>query len=186
MKNSIIVLVAFLFVSVSVLGGSKTDNEPASAFAGEYGGLISNVHGKIVKLAEAVPQDNYSWRPADEVRSISEVYLHLAFSCYYLLDALGEEIPVKLGMEDAKKFEKSTLDKKEIAEKLNSAFSMFKEASNKVTDEKLNSKINFFGNEMSVRTVMMIMLNHAHEHFGQSIAYARTNGVVPPWSAGDN
>jgi hypothetical protein len=40
-----------------------------------------------------------------------------------------------------------------------------------------------FGNTTTERGVYVTMLNHLHEHLGQSIAYARINGVVPPWSA---
>jgi hypothetical protein len=31
----------------------------------------------------------------------------------------------------------------------------------------------------------MRILVHMHEHLGQSIAYARMNGITPPWSKSD-
>lgn len=184
MKSRAALFLTVFLLSISLNAGINGD-EPGSAFAGEYSFMVNRVQGKIAQLADAIPEDKLSWRPEESVRSISEVYLHLAFSCYYLLNALGEEIPVNL-KEDAKKFETSTMDKKEIVEKINSAFSQYQEAVNKLTDEQLNKKINFFGNEMTIRAVMVVMLNHAHEHLGQSIAYARTNGVTPPWSAKEN
>jgi uncharacterized damage-inducible protein DinB len=36
---------------------------------------------------------------------------------------------------------------------------------------------------MTVRGALLLATTHMHEHLGQSIAYARTIGVVPPWSA---
>ena len=39
-----------------------------------------------------------------------------------------------------------------------------------------------FGNDNTERAAFMMALNHLHEHLGQSVAYARMNGVVPPWS----
>jgi len=36
---------------------------------------------------------------------------------------------------------------------------------------------------MTTRRAMWIgATTHLHEHLGQLIAYARSNGVVPPWS----
>jgi len=39
-----------------------------------------------------------------------------------------------------------------------------------------------FGNDITERAAFLNALTHLHEHLGQSIAYARMNGVVPPWS----
>jgi uncharacterized damage-inducible protein DinB len=53
----------------------------------------------------------------------------------------------------------------------------------KETDADLDRKVEMFGKETTVRGVLMVLANHIHEHLGQSIAYARANKVVPPWSA---
>jgi uncharacterized damage-inducible protein DinB len=53
----------------------------------------------------------------------------------------------------------------------------------KTADADLDKKVKVFGgSEMSERALIMVMGNHMHEHLGQSIAYARSNGVTPPWS----
>jgi uncharacterized damage-inducible protein DinB len=57
-----------------------------------------------------------------------------------------------------------------------------KERVNNLTEEDLNKEIEFFGMKMSIRNFMITMIGHLHEHLGQSIAYARINGVTPPWS----
>ena len=49
-------------------------------------------------------------------------------------------------------------------------------------DSRLDERVKFFGQDMSVRQVWVATAAHLHEHLGQSIAYARTNGVTPPWS----
>jgi uncharacterized damage-inducible protein DinB len=52
-----------------------------------------------------------------------------------------------------------------------------------MSDADLEKKVKAFGGrEMTQRQLMLIILNHMHEHLGQSIAYARSNGVTPPWS----
>jgi hypothetical protein len=43
-----------------------------------YDGEWSHVSRQLVGLAEAIPADKYSWRPATGVRSISEVLMHIS------------------------------------------------------------------------------------------------------------
>lgn len=186
MKLKILLLAAFLMSSFSIYAGGLAGNEPASQFAGEYNGLISYVEGKVIQLADAIPQDKISWRPAEDVRSISEVYLHIAQSTKYLLATIGAEVPEEYNV-DPKMFESSTTDKAQIDKLLKDSFGYYKAACLKLDDEKLNSMVNFFGRDVSVRVVLENMLNHVHEHLGQSIAYARMVGVTPPWNTkGEN
>jgi hypothetical protein len=50
-------------------------------------------------------------------------------------------------------------------------------------DADMDKPVDLFGMKTSVRGGYMLLLSHAHEHLGQSIAYARSNGIVPPWTA---
>ena len=38
------------------------------------------------------------------------------------------------------------------------------------------------GQRAAYHTVRLAEVAHAHEHLGQLIAYARMNGITPPWS----
>ena len=51
-----------------------------------------------------------------------------------------------------------------------------------LTDEQRAQEVNFFGLTVDLGTAVTLMANDMHEHLGQSIAYARTNEIVPPWS----
>lgn len=185
MKIKTFLLSLFLFSTTFINAGSADDVKPASEFAADYQMLLAFVENRLVQLVEATPQDKMTWRPADGVRSVSEVYLHIAQSVKYVLPALGAEVPKEYEA-DPKTFEASVTDPKEIVKLLKDSFGHYKAASVKVDDEKLNTKVKFFGNDSSIRLVLEAMLNHVHEHFGQSIAYARMVGVTPPWSQGEN
>jgi uncharacterized damage-inducible protein DinB len=50
--------------------------------------------------------------------------------------------------------------------------------------EQMEKSVDFFGRQVSGRGLYLRMLNHMNEHLGQAIAYARMNGVTPPWSQG--
>jgi uncharacterized damage-inducible protein DinB len=51
-----------------------------------------------------------------------------------------------------------------------------------LSDADLNAPVKLFGRDMTKEGAVRFLLADQHEHLGQSIAYARTNGVVPPWS----
>ena len=75
-----------------------------------------------------------------------------------------------------------TTDKKEIIAKMNESFDILKDRIAVLTDEDLNREVEVFEMKFSVRNFIISMIAHCHEHLGQSIAYARMNGVTPPWS----
>ncbi|MCX6134065.1 MAG: DinB family protein [Ignavibacteriales bacterium] len=165
-----------LFLSIQAGTANATDG-PKSAFIQDMLGQLERVKGQIVSLESAIPQDKANWRPADGVRSISEVYLHIAGSNYFLMSFTGSKLPASSKID-----EKGTTDKAKIADALKASFDWTKEEVSKLTDADLDKQVAFFGGKSSVRNVLFVLLSHLHEHLGQSIAYARSNGVVPPWS----
>lgn len=156
----------------------------------EFVGQVVFVQGRLVDLANAVPQENYTWRPEEGVRSISEVYLHAAFANYICVTVSGGTVPKEIGFEmdfsKANAWETQTTDKTEILEKLNESFTILKERVSVLTQEDLDREVEVFGMKMSTRNFIISMIGHAHEHLGQSVAYARINGVTPPWSMKDS
>jgi uncharacterized damage-inducible protein DinB len=145
-------------------------------FVKEFLGQIDFVKGRIMQLADAMPEETYSWTPGEGVRSVGEVYVHIAQSNYYMLSLLKGEKP---GMTQSK----SETDKKTALAMMEKSFEVIKEAASGFSEEDLNKEIEAFGMKFSVRNFMVTMIGHLHEHLGQSIAYARMNGVTPPWSA---
>jgi len=152
----------------------------------EFVGQIVYVQGKILQLAEAVPQSAYEWRPEEGVRSVSEVYLHIASSNYLTVTVTGGTVPKETGFEmdfsKAHAWDTQTTDKTEIMEKVSESFETLKERVGMLTEEDLNREVEVFGMTMTIRNFIISMIGHTHEHLGQSIAYARINGVTPPWS----
>jgi len=144
-------------------------------FVKEFLGQIDFVKGRLTQLAEAMPEDKYSWTPGKGVRSVGEVYIHVAQSNYYMLSLVKGEKP---NMNQSE----SEADKKTSLSMMEKAFGVIKESAAQFTEEDLNKEIEAFGMKFSVRNFMVTMLNDLHEHLGQSIAYARMNGVIPPWS----
>ena len=154
--------------------------EMSKGFQKEAVGQLDDAAQKLTELAEAMPESRYAWRPGKGVRSVSEVFRHVAAANYQLGTFLGVKIPD--GLEPAK-FEKTPMTKAEIVDLLKKSFVHARRVMASLTDEQLREEVPFFGQPSTRHGVMLTMVSHAHEHLGQSIAYARINRVVPPWTA---
>jgi uncharacterized damage-inducible protein DinB len=181
-RLGLIVLFASLGATVTFSGDPKLVNappEPKKGFRAEILGQIGFVEKRIEDLAAAMPADKYSWRPGDGVRSVSEVYVHIIGANYLFTTFLGVKPPMKMdqGME------KSVTDKTEIAGKFKPSFDHFRTAVLGLSEKDLDKTTEMFGMTTTYRNVLVTAIAHLHEHLGQSIAYARMNGVVPPWTA---
>jgi uncharacterized damage-inducible protein DinB len=169
---------------VSLASRSSQAQEKTKLPDGIRGEMLMNAGGvesKVLGLVDAMPQDKFTWRPEEGVRSVSEVFLHIAGSNYmFPAFAGGSKAPDGL---DLRKLEDSTTDKATIADIVKKSFASFKENLTNLSDADLNKTGKIFGMEMTYRAIYLLALTHMHEHLGQSIAYARTNHVVPPWTA---
>jgi len=134
---------------------------------------------KFTRLAEAIPADKYTWRPAPDVRSFAEVFLHVSVANYNLYKLVGTPPPTGL---DLKGFEKSTTDKAKVIATLKDSFAHAKAAIKAMPDADLDKSLDWFGGKNTQRGILLFVVRHAAEHLGQSIAYARFIGIVPPWT----
>jgi uncharacterized damage-inducible protein DinB len=141
---------------------------------------FDDMHKKFVDLATATPQDKYSYRPAEGVRSTGEVFLHIALANYNIPSLMGASLPDGF---DAKTFEKSTTDKTQIIDQLNKSFASARAAIEKMSNADFARPLPKLGPDANYGDVVYLLVTHAHEHLGQSIAYARVNGIIPPWTA---
>jgi uncharacterized damage-inducible protein DinB len=135
---------------------------------------------KLIALAEAMPAEKYAWRPAPGVRTTGEVFGHVAASNYYLPTFWGAKVPAGVNPQTLEK--EVSGDKAKTVAALKKSFENLRQEIQAVPEGDLSRKIKFFGQDATVRDNMMALASHAHEHLGQSIAYARSNGVTPPWS----
>ena len=183
MKILLFAFATCLSVAAAVSTASAQD---ATGFRADLLGQLEYVQKQVIDLENAIPEEKMTWRPNKDVRSISEVFSHIAFSNYLIFKFAGVALPEGIGIntpEDEMKGEKASTDKKVIHEQLVKSFEFVKSSIRGMTDASMENRIDFFGQKMSMRAILMIVQSHIHEHFGQSIAYARMVDVVPPWTA---
>lgn len=156
---------------------AKADDPLEGLWQG-YDGELRHVERQLVELAEATPEGKFTWRPAQGVRSTSEVYMHIAMANFYLLSITGPKMPedLKEGMDT------SVTSKTEVIKWLKRSFDAVKQAHLGVKPEDLKRKVTVFKREATVDGMYLRILVHDNEHMGQLIAYARMTGVKPPWS----
>ena len=136
---------------------------------GEILAQFDDAAGKLVQLAEAIPQDKFTWRPGAGVRSVSEVFLHVAGSNHYMLTAVG----VPSAAQGENDLERSTTDKAQVIAKLKESNASVRAAIQAMPDADLEKATKLFGMDMTYRGVCLMVQSHVHEHLEATRSTAR-------------
>jgi len=191
------VLAALAFVPL-LLAGQQPAPKPAPTLSGARQEILDNfrsVSNRALTLAKAVSEDQYAWRPMEGVRSMGEVFVHMAGSTLLFCSYAGLKPPpgpaqdlaavyMRRGFELPEIFavEAKIKSKAKVLEIMEQAFRQPVEVLSNMKDSELDKNVQFFNRTLTLRGVMILMDEHLGEHLGQSIAYARVNHIVPPWS----
>ena len=175
-KSTALTAVALAFALTAPIATVRAQTPPAPAsFKAEIIRSIEDAEKKLVALAERFPEEKYSWHP-EGARSTSEAVMHIAAGNYTYSTFIGTPRPEgTTGAALAK-----ITDKPKVIETLKASFAHIKAAIQNAPD--IDKAITLYGRDATVREAMIVAATHCHEHLGQLIAYARVNGIVPPWN----
>lgn len=150
---------------------------------------LNHAEQELLALAKAIPAEKYSWRPAKGVRSTAEVYQHIANGNNLILTFAAEKPLDRKALnqmiQENARLERTVTDKEQIIGNMKESFERARAILMKMSQADMDRPAKFFGTDGTIRGVLISVTNHAHEHLGQSIAYARMMGIVPPWSKGE-
>ena len=147
---------------------------------------FQDLEKQVLALAKAIPEEKYAWRPGPGVRSFQEVFLHIVNGNRLLLNVAAkspsrEEVMKQI--EQNGKSEQDPASKEKVVGLLAESFTSVRQAMQDVrTTSSLTRDVDFFGTPAPLGGVLATIDTHIAEHLGQAIAYARMNGIVPPWS----
>jgi uncharacterized damage-inducible protein DinB len=178
----VVLLLAVIPVSLVFISRAQDKAPAAAAVPGARGEFLDEVafyDQRLTQLAEAIPADKFAWRPAEGVRSIGEVYSHVAAGNYGIARALGTPLPAGI---EPKNIMATAGDKAKTVQALKDSFAHFRSAILAIKDSDLDKSQKMFGRDTTVRGAFFMITGHYGEHLGQSIAYARQNAIVPPWT----
>ena len=183
-----------VFSLAAVLAMAAGCAQAASAFQTELLNDWSGTRDHLLQLAAAIPADKYNWRPRDGVRSVSEVFVHIAGGNYLMLAVMGVKppteyfpnAPARVTGPDLfprmRALEKTITQKDDVIRMLKDSLDQFRDHFPQLTEADLDRPVEFFGDKTTVRGMVLRLFAHDNEHYGQMVAYARVIGVVPPWS----
>lgn len=178
------ILVAAPALPLHAQDGAIPNRETALEVRRLFMADLDTLQSKFLALANAFPAEKYAWRPSSGVRSVGEVFMHVA-SEYYVFAPMAYGAArsplIPRGQDSFKKFE-SASTKQDVLEHLNEGFAYAKQSINGLDASQLSGSRKLFGGDHTIIETSFIMTDDLHEHLGQLIAYARMNGVAPPWS----
>lgn len=140
---------------------------------------LADLESKYLRMAEAL-EPKYEYRPAEGVRSSAEVLAHIAAANYNIPGVWGTKAPEGVDARAVSQLK----DKAQIVEHLKKSFAHVRSALESIPEGELDKPVRLFGQDATARRAQFLIVAHMHEHLGQLIAYARANGIVPPWNAG--
>ncbi|HEX6050615.1 MAG TPA: DinB family protein [Gemmatimonadaceae bacterium] len=178
-------------IAIAVLLGGRTahaqavpNRESAVEMRARFLKDLDSLQSRFLALAEAFPAEKYAWRPAPGVRSVGEVFMHVA-SEYYLYAPLSYGATpspvIGRGQEAIRKFE-SQSTRADAERHLREGFTYMKQAIEALDPAAITGSQRIFGRDRTILETSLVMAGDLHEHLGQLIAYARMNSVKPPWT----
>ncbi len=165
-----------------VLHAQDFDLKSATHVKVTYMNDLDTLHNKILQLANAIPADKYSWKPAPGTRSVAEALMHVANEFYYYTPAsVGGTPPADFGVpKDAMAKNEKISAKADVIAQLEKSWAHTKAQVAAADPAKMGGK---FGRwNVTIDEAAFAMTDDLHEHLGQLIVYARSVGVTPPWS----
>lgn len=163
---------------VTLVFSAFGQKKPVDPLSTSTKGLYTMAKTNLVKGAEEMPEDQYSYKPTPDVRSFGQLVGHVADANYMFCAAvLGEKPPVS-------GIEKSKTTKADLVQAVKDAFTYCDKAYDTMTDSKGANMVKFFGQERPALGVLDFNVVHDYEHYGNMVTYLRLKGLVPPSSAG--
>ena len=156
--------------------------EGAAAVKAAFIADLDVMKDKFLGLANAFPQDKYTWRPMEGVRSVSEVLMLVAMEGYSFVPTSFGGAAAPLGSPEEVTRIRALTDKAQIIDHLTKAFAHSKQVLQGIDAATLTGTRRVMGQTMSTQQITLAIGGDVHEHLGQLIAYARVNRIVPPWS----
>ena len=171
--------IALALLVLSLAPAAVSAQAPPPNFRGEWLLQFDASVEKLSALAEAMPAESYTWSPGEGVMPVGQVYMHIArYNYLYPAENLGIAAPAGVDM-DRMEAERS---KGAVVQALRQSIAHARAAAAAMDEADLARTTRLYGRDVPSWSVLLQLLAHMNEHLGQSIAYARMNGIVPPWS----
>ena len=169
----------FVAIAAGLTTGPAVAQSAATDYRDEFMHHFRQSTEKIMSLAEEMPEELYMWSPGPGVLPVGQVYMHIArYNYFYPATALGIPAPADVDVANLE----SIADKATITRLLRQSIDHVRLHVSRMTPEDLTRTTTLYRRQIAGWAVLFQLLAHMNEHVGQSVSYARMNGIVPPWS----
>lgn len=169
LQTNVLLLLTTLFFNASWAQETKLPEKPMAA----VDIVALYIPGTIIKAAEQMPEEYYTFRPTQEVRSFGELIAHIAESNFEMCaiakgetPPMSEVVPTKDGALEA----------------LKKSFEYYAKGRQDMTEQRKETMVRFMGKNQPAGNVLDFSLFHSFQHYGNIIVYMRLKGLVPPSS----
>ena len=164
---------------LTLLGQEKPQTPaapPANPITLSEKGLYSFLSSAVVRAAQKMPEENYSFKPTPEVRSFGQLVGHVADANYmFCSQATGDANP-------SKDIEKTKTSKADLVAAVKDAVAYCTKSFDSMTDAKGSEMVKLFNFNLARITLFSLNTAHTDEHYGNMVTYMRLKGIVPPTS----
>jgi uncharacterized damage-inducible protein DinB len=134
------------------------------------------VRSLVLRTAEKVSEDVYSFKPTPEVRSLGAVLGHIADGNNLLCGMANGD---KAAPNQAN--EKKTT-RADLVAALKASFAACDKVFGGTTDANASAPVDFFGQKQTRLGMLAFTNSHMWEHYGNLVTYMRLKNIVPPSS----
>lgn len=150
-----------------------------AGFRGEFLQQFDGSMEKVIALAEAVPAEKYARPAVPSAMPLGRIFAHIASYNYeYPARAMGIAPPAGIDRDTLER----VAEKAQVVALLRRSADHVRQSVRRMPEAQLARTTTLYGREVPQWAVLLQLLAHMNDHMGQSIAYARASGVVPPWS----
>jgi uncharacterized damage-inducible protein DinB len=162
-----------------ILSGAllSAQDRPANPLMATSKAIFGISKGDVLGSVDVIPENLWSYQPTKEVRTIGQLFAHIADGQYEFCGVAVEGKPV------SKNIEKTAKTKTEIVTALKDAFTYCDNAYSSITDTQASELVSFFGRKITKLGALDFNTAHNMEHYGNLVTYMRLNSIVPPSSA---
>ena len=160
-----------LLITLAIAGGLRAQ-DPLSTDSKFW---YTTIKGFVVRAAEKMPESNYTFKPAPEVRTFGQVVGHIADDQYFFCGTVK-------GDNKESKIEKTATSKADLVAQLKQAFAYCDAVYDGFTDAHAAEKVKTFAGERTKLSMLDFNTAHMYEHYGSIVTYMRIKGLVPPSS----
>jgi uncharacterized damage-inducible protein DinB len=168
------ILIQYILCALAVALMMPLAQAQSAGIQAAFGKDTGTLSDKFTGLAR-VMSGKYDWKPGQGVRSVADVFNLIVKENGLLAGVLS-------GTPNTAAPPAPITDPEKMQEALKTSYANLQKAITGLSDQDLQTPVKLFGRDMTKLGALMLIVEDQHEHLGQSIAYARSNGVVPPWS----